>query len=94
VEINYPKRVNELVKNIEIRARNSDVLMIWTDCDREGEHIGFEIAEVCRKVNRRITVERARFSAIIPQYVPVIFITNATGLNLYKGKFTTQHRIL
>ncbi|PVG02713.1 prokaryotic type I DNA topoisomerase [Serendipita vermifera] len=69
VQVNHPTRVNELVKNIEIRARNSDVLMIWTDCDREGEHIGFEIAEVCRKANRRITVERARFSAIIPQQI-------------------------
>lgn len=39
--------------------------MIWTDCDREGEHIGSEVAQICRKANPRIVVKRARFSAII-----------------------------
>lgn len=43
------------------------MLMIWTDCDREGEHIGAEIASVCRRVKGNIVVKRARFSAIIPQ---------------------------
>lgn len=46
-------------------ARKADQLMIWTDCDREGEHIGSEIANVCRKANPRIVIKRARFSAII-----------------------------
>ena len=43
------------------------MLMIWADCDREGEHIGAEIASVCRRVKGNIVVKRARFSAIIPQ---------------------------
>jgi len=55
--------------NLERQARNADVLMIWTDCDREGEHIGREIARVCQKAKRNITIRRARFSAIIAQYV-------------------------
>lgn len=42
--------------------------MIWTDCDREGEHIGSEVAQVCRKANPRIIVKRARFSAIIAKW--------------------------
>jgi len=45
------------------------MLMIWTDCDREGEHIGSEIASVCRRAKRNIIVKRARFSAIIAQWV-------------------------
>lgn len=53
-------------RNLQREARQADLLMIWTDCDREGEHIGSEIVEVCRKVNRGIIVKRARFSAIIP----------------------------
>jgi DNA topoisomerase-3 len=40
------------------------MLIIWTDCDREGENIGAEIVEVCRAANPRIAVYRARFSEI------------------------------
>lgn len=56
-------------------ARGADMLMIWTDCDREGEHIGSEIVTVCRKAKRNIIVKRARFSAIIAQCVPHLSIT-------------------
>ena len=43
------------------------MLFIWTDCDREGEAIGAEVEEICRQVNTRIQVWRARFSAMQPQ---------------------------
>jgi len=33
--------------------------VIWTDADREGENIGFEIIDVCREVNPRIQVYRS-----------------------------------
>ena len=51
-----------IAKNIANQARYSQVLFIWTDCDREGEHIGSEVQAEARKVNRDITVKRARFS--------------------------------
>lgn len=56
-------------KNLFNEAKNADTLMIWTDCDREGEHIGSEIVQVCRRAKRNIVVKRARFSAIIAQCV-------------------------
>lgn len=56
-----------IARNLKDEARRSQVLMIWTDCDREGENIGAEIAGVCRKVKANIAVKRARFSAIIAQ---------------------------
>jgi DNA topoisomerase III len=40
------------------------MLIIWTDCDREGEHIGSEIVEICRATNSRLDVYRARYSAV------------------------------
>uniref|UniRef100_H2Z243 DNA topoisomerase n=1 Tax=Ciona savignyi TaxID=51511 RepID=H2Z243_CIOSA len=39
-------------------------LVIWTDCDREGENIGFEIINICRNIKSNIPVYRARFSEI------------------------------
>ncbi|ORX38825.1 putative DNA topoisomerase type I [Kockovaella imperatae] len=56
-------------RNLQQEARNANLLMIWTDCDREGEHIGSEVAAVCRRVNRNLVVKRARFSAIIPAQI-------------------------
>ncbi|KZO95763.1 prokaryotic type I DNA topoisomerase [Calocera viscosa TUFC12733] len=58
-----------IARNLEIEARGKTMLMIWTDCDREGEHIGSEVVNACRKSNARIEVKRARFNAIIPQQI-------------------------
>ncbi|RIB15145.1 prokaryotic type I DNA topoisomerase [Gigaspora rosea] len=55
--------------NIAKEARNAEQIMIWTDCDREGENIGSEIVAVCRGANSRIKVSRAKFSAIISQQI-------------------------
>lgn len=55
----------QVAQNLKDEARGADLLMIWTDCDREGEHIGAEVVKVCRQVNARIPVKRAKFSAII-----------------------------
>lgn len=35
---------------------------MWTDCDREGEHIGTEVRDQAIKGNARIIVKRAKFS--------------------------------
>ncbi|KAJ9479024.1 DNA topoisomerase 3 [Pseudozyma hubeiensis] len=55
--------------NLRMEARNADAVMIWTDCDREGEHIGSEIVTEVRKVRPNIRVMRARFSAIIDSQI-------------------------
>jgi DNA topoisomerase III len=53
-----------IAKNIENEAKYARALFIWTDCDREGEHIGGEIRDCARKGNRQIEVKRAKFSNI------------------------------
>lgn len=69
VETRIAADKKSIEQNLLTQARQSDMLMIWTDCDREGEHIGMEIARVCRRAKPNIQVKRARFSAIIAQYV-------------------------
>ncbi|XXG96619.1 hypothetical protein Hte_002907 [Hypoxylon texense] len=54
----------KVADNIENQARYANALCIWTDCDREGEHIGYEICEVARKGNRTLDIKRAKFSNI------------------------------
>jgi DNA topoisomerase-3 len=74
-----PTPSKSIEHNLLTEARTADTLMIWTDCDREGENIGSEIVKVCRKSRPHIVVKRARFSAIIPQCVSwtlPYFLTN------------------
>lgn len=69
VESTVDKDKKAIEDNLLAQARHADTLMIWTDCDREGEHIGLEIVRVCRRAKRNIVVKRARFSAIIAQQI-------------------------
>lgn len=52
-----------VAENIARQARFCRALFIWTDCDREGEHIGSEVRDIARGVNPNIQVKRARFHA-------------------------------
>lgn len=58
-----------LSNNIRLQIRDCDVLFIWTDCDREGEAIGGDLADLCLQLNPRIQVWRARFSAMQPNEI-------------------------
>ncbi|KAG5723220.1 DNA topoisomerase 3 [Termitomyces sp. T112] len=69
VQTFIPSDKKAIEDNLLTQARRADMLMIWTDCDREGEHIGMEIVNVCRKAKRDIVIKRARFSAIIAQQI-------------------------
>jgi DNA topoisomerase-3 len=62
-----------IAKNIEDQARRATALVIWTDCDREGEHIGSEIRDAARKGNAQIQIKRARFSNVERAYVTTCF---------------------
>ncbi|KAF0699846.1 Aste57867_9622 [Aphanomyces stellatus] len=56
-----------LEKTLRAEAAKAQWLVLWLDCDREGENIAFEVKAVCENVNRRLRVFRARFSALIPR---------------------------
>lgn len=83
IETKISSESKTIERNLINEARGADMLMIWTDCDREGEHIGSEIATVCQKAKRNIIVKRARFSAIIAQYVSSLFsITEYSNMHV------------
>lgn len=54
-------------KHLQQEARGCDYLVLWLDCDREGENICFEVIDSTVGVMRKVSgqqVFRARFSAI------------------------------
>ncbi|XP_076641227.1 topoisomerase 3-alpha isoform X2 [Halictus rubicundus] len=54
----------KIKKTLEREVKQCSALIIWTDCDREGENIGFEIIHVCQAVKPNIRIYRAKFSEI------------------------------
>ncbi|XP_030024894.2 DNA topoisomerase 3-alpha [Manduca sexta] len=59
-----PDNYQKIKLTLEREVRGCHGLIIWTDCDREGENIGFEIIEVCTAVKKNLQVFRAKFSEI------------------------------
>jgi DNA topoisomerase-3 len=57
-----PENFINIKRTLEREIRFCQGLIIWTDCDREGENIGFEVINVCRAVKPNIQVYRAKFS--------------------------------
>lgn len=53
-----------IVKNLKLYSRDVDSLVIWTDCDREGEAIGYDIIDICKGIKPQLDVYRAHFSAL------------------------------
>ncbi|PPJ59249.1 hypothetical protein CBER1_05328 [Cercospora berteroae] len=68
IEIFVADKMKAVARNIGVKARHAHYLYIWTDCDREGEHIGTEIMKCAQETNQRFRtagrVVRARFSNI------------------------------
>lgn len=66
------KNQRKIAENIKKEAQKADFLMIWTDCDREGEYIGWEIFREANRGNRRLTeavVYRAVFSHLERRHI-------------------------
>lgn len=84
IEVKIDKDKAAIHRNISTEARNSTYLMIWTDCDREGEAIGYEIFEAAQKGNRSISfnhVWRSHFSHLERNHI-LNAARNPTGLDM------------
>ncbi|KAG5605012.1 hypothetical protein H5410_026504 [Solanum commersonii] len=59
----------DIKRTLEAEARSCQWIVLWLDCDREGENIAFEVLDVCRQANHNLNVWRARFSALIDREI-------------------------
>ena len=59
------------MRNLKRFSRDADILVLWLDCDREGEAIAYDVMEVCLQSRGKKNLEclRAHFSALTSQQI-------------------------
>lgn len=64
IEKYCPENFVHIKKTLEQETQQCQAMVIWTNCVREGENIGFEIIKVYKSVRPSLQVLRASFSEI------------------------------
>ena len=44
-----PDKMKNIFQTLQAEAKKCQWLVLWLDCDREGENIAFEVIEACRR---------------------------------------------
>ena len=57
----------DMCRTLKEEAKKANTLLLWLDCDLEGENIAFEVIQICKESNPNLDIWRARFSALIPR---------------------------
>ena len=66
IETYYSDDMKPLKDMLQRLARPpTQILLLWIDCDREGEAIGQEVTQVCLDSNPNLKVLRAKFSTVL-----------------------------
>mmetsp|Transcript_13185 Transcript_13185/g.38827 ORF Transcript_13185/g.38827 Transcript_13185/m.38827 type:complete len:979 (-) Transcript_13185:215-3151(-) len=67
IQTTYRTDMQPLERMLQQQARNAGTLILWLDCDREGEAISDEVRAVCLAGNPRLNnkVFRAKFSTVL-----------------------------
>jgi DNA topoisomerase III len=69
ISVIYKPDLEGLERMLRNLAQNASAVILWLDCDREGEAIGDEVKEVCLRGNQRLEIYRAKFSTVLPQEI-------------------------
>lgn len=64
VEWFVPEDKYPLANTLRHESRRADWLVLWLDCDSEGERIAQDVADICKEGKPGIVVKRAKFSAM------------------------------
>ena len=69
VKVENQSKGGSLLKHLQQEATGCSYLVLWLDCDREGENICFEVIDTVKTFLRKVQYEqiyRAKFSSLTP----------------------------
>ena len=70
IDTSYSEDMEPLERMLRQLSQRASALILWLDCDREGEAISDEVRAVCLKGNPRLgtmnRIYRAKFSTVLP----------------------------
>lgn len=69
IKIESPTKGGSIVKHLQQEAHSCTYLVLWLDCDREGENICFEVIDIVQPLLRKTQYQqiyRAKFSSLTP----------------------------
>lgn len=62
-----PEEKDPLKATLHREARTAALLVLWLDCDSEGEKIAYDVMTVVKAAKQSIRVKRAKFSSLTPR---------------------------
>ena len=88
-EANPKMRIAAHLKN---ESRDASELVLWLDCDREGENICYEVIQCCKNIPNK-NIRRAHFSAITDKDIKAAMnnLGKDTKSKLGRSKLTKQY---
>ncbi|RLU22556.1 hypothetical protein DMN91_004834 [Ooceraea biroi] len=89
-----PEDYVKIKKTLEREIRSCNALIVWTDCDREGENIGFEIIQVCQAIKPNIRIYRALHTLQEPDKAMSDAVDVRSELDLRIGAAFTRFQTL
>ena len=69
IKVESPSKGGSIVKHLQQEAHSCTYLVLWLDCDREGENICFEVIDIVQPLLRKTQYQqiyRAKFSSLTP----------------------------
>ena len=78
-------------------SRNVDFIVLWLDCDKEGENICYEVLQICRKnipQSRLQRVYRAKFSSIAKKDIQTAFEQLKHGPNFNESLSVDARQVM
>lgn len=57
------------MQNLKTYSKEVDTLVVWTDLDDDGEMLGQDIVDLCKKIKPKLLALRAKFSSLTPESI-------------------------